>query len=293
MVGQQPAVGIWALNRLSGRRYLVAQQYFTSSNAPCLVNACMPDMSFHLSGDSIVWSHFIPGQIPDTVVSSIRMRSLPKGTVRTLYSTNTQCALQVSPQLTNGRLVWVRARWPSDVALPQSTPARTCEGDLHLDIMTMDLKHRRVLQLTTDHTSHDPTTNGTVVAWQSTSAAQNQFCVCSAIMMENLRSQVQTMISPNAVGVRLNGPLLIWLSTSSSTLVQGLDLSRHRHFVLGWGGSMSSGRYFHALGWGSGRRQIWEKDVGFDSGPVPPGAGVPNPGSGTTYIQIRDVPANV
>jgi hypothetical protein len=159
--------------------------------------------------------------------------------------------------------------------------------------MTMDLKHHHVEQLTTDHTSHDPTTNGTVVAWLSTSAAQSQFCVCSAIMMENLKSQMRTMISPNAIGVRLSGPLLTWLSTSSSTKVQGIDLSYHRHFTLAWGGSMASGRYFHALGWGSGRRQIWEKDVGFNTGPVPPDAGVPNPSSGTTFVQIRDVPPRV
>ena len=290
MAGQQPAVSMWALNRSTGRRYLVARQYFVSSDAPCLVNACMPDMSFSLVGNSVVWSHFVPGQIPDTVASSVRVRRLPQGRVSTLYATDTQCLMQVSPQLSNGRLVWVQARWPSDVALGQSTPPRTCQGSLQQDIMTMDLKHRRVQQLTSDHTSYDPTTNGSVVAWESTSGARDRFCVCSAVFMENMKSRVQSMVSPGAVAVRLDGSLLTWLATSRSTQVRGLDLRHHQHFVVASAGSMSSGTYFRALGRGSGRRVIWEKDVGFNNGPVPPGDGIPNPSSGATYIGIRDVP---
>src|SRR5579884_2497248 len=202
--------------RGSGRQHLGDAPLGRSSLSDCptalpTVAAPLPrsvmhaGASFSLDGNLLVWSHFVFGREPDSITSSIRARVLPFGHIRTLFQSHVPCEMQIDPQVSNGRLVWVKARWPRDVSLAE-VPSQQCEGQLQTNVMTRRLTGP-VKQVTVDGQSTQPETNGRFIIW--TTPAPDPICACSSLhlmdtfrglLLEPAREIASARILPRAVG---------------------------------------------------------------------------------------------
>ncbi len=260
MAGEDPAGSIWAMHRWGGRRYPIAQQHFQPWQHPCLDLSCTPGASFSLDGNLLVWSHFVFGREPDSITSSIRARVLPFGHIRTLFQSHVPCEMQIDPQVSNGRLVWVKARWPRDVSLAE-VPSQQCEGQLQTNVMTRRLTGP-VKQVTVDGQSTQPETNGRFIIW--TTPAPDPICACSSLhlmdtfrglLLEPAREIASARILPRAV---------VWLSVSQPPRLFSLRLPVRRRLrprlLLGTSGQTMES-FVRALGWPSAMRLVLERDV--------------------------------
>lgn len=256
--GQNPGGVIWALNRRTRRRYLVATQSFFPDHTPCSGLTCTPPaLSVSLDGNTVVWNHFKLGAQPDWIASAIRYRVLPNGPVKTAYTANSHCEMQTQPQLLGGRVVWIRAKWSVDLNF---SPLRQCGGDLQTDVMTLRLGQPRARQITSDHMASQPGTNGNWLTWQTWQASGR--CACYSLQMFNMRTKKYIQLSNDVTDSIMTSHLAVWLASSNqSTRIVALDLKTKRKHQVAQAGPLASTNLFRALAWTHSHQVAWERDA--------------------------------
>ena len=256
--GVPPAGIIWARNLVTGRVSKVAKQPYLLANHPCSPQSCVPPVAFSLDGSTVVWSHFRFTSYGDLMASAIRLRTLPRGQVRTLYSTNAYCEMQIDPDFAGGRVVWLTAGWPQDVPV-NSSPPRQCEGTVQTTVLTMKLGQPPI-SLTTDGTVHNVQTNGQFITWEDT-AASSPGCVCSGLVLLDTRTRHRVILDRTVTASVLTPSVLSWISqTASGNSVRAENLKTSQETQLSSSGGAATRRFIRALGWGWGARVVWEVD---------------------------------
>jgi hypothetical protein len=290
IAGIPPAGGIWAMNRGTRRIREVADQVYRVVKHPCPTTGCVPPVAISLSGGTLVWSHFIFSPRGDLISSAIQARSLPKGPPQTLYRTVGICKMQIDPQLSGGRLVWIRARWPSDVSV-LTVPPNQCEGALQTDVMTK-LIGRAPHLVSIDGTAANPQTNGRFISWLDPQQSLPA-CVCTGLTLLDTHTGRRLVMSRSAVGATMTSDLtadmLAWITESGGmTAVDAYNLIRPLPATpsavpalvqtIASAGGPTTSSFIRTLGWGWERRLVWEQDYVYGAL------------SARDHVGIRDVP---
>jgi hypothetical protein len=237
---------IWALDRVTGRRILIDSSK-TAGYPPH--DWDLPAIA--LEGNTVVWtptsclSRCVMGMnAPEHWASSVRMRELPLGKTTTLYVTQAPCH-QTWPAIAPGLrfAVWMQ-EGTCPIRVGGAPNSYTIGGT---DVLVANLITHTVSQLTADHLSSVPTTNGRYVAWKD---APTRFKP-GAIMLLDLHTNTTTMVSRRAKkdpqGDCQAGPgwpwtqcdyspamlkdALVWFGRSSSE-IDVYSLVNHQRYVL-------------------------------------------------------------
>ena len=275
--GVSPAGSVWAFRRSTGHVFRVAGQPRPVSVPPCGTVGCLPNLTFDLSQNIAVWSQSVIAPGSNLITSSVLAKRLPVGQPKILYQTTLRCELETQPQLSGGRLVWLRATWPS------SNPAGTkCLGTLQLNVMSerIDSVFRSgplegspsgLTQITTSGDALGPQTNGRYISWLDTYGV-NPSCFCSNLLVYDptngkvLTAARSVALGSGYIGFLLSGNLLVWIQERpNSQLLQAGRLQAGRLHLMNVRTISTSGlpatrRFIRTLGWVSGRRIVWELD---------------------------------
>ncbi|HZU12163.1 MAG TPA: hypothetical protein VFB58_04925 [Chloroflexota bacterium] len=264
---------LWAMNRGTGGHFLVDSSK-TSGHPP--YDWATP--TWALEGDTVVWAvttclaHCVTS--PNGAghwVSSIRMKRLPGGRTTTLYTTQAPCNQAwpaIAPHIRFA--VWMQeGTCPSRV--DGGPPTYNVNGT---DLLIEHFPAGRVTQLTTNHLSSVPTTNGRYIAWKE---APDRFAP-GAIWLLDLKTGATVMVSrrakhdpkdPSAAcragpgqpwtqcdySPTLLQDSLVWYAHSSSR-IDAYGLTSHRVYILDKGRVYAGPMY--PEGSADGNYAVWQ-----------------------------------
>ncbi|HEX8918583.1 MAG TPA: hypothetical protein VF898_08775 [Chloroflexota bacterium] len=244
---------VWALDRRTGRRYRVASQPFA---APCAGLACMPPFEVGLSGNDLVWPTALP-EARGMVRSSLLMRTLPNGSVHAVFSTDEQCAVQSSPQLAGGVLVWQRFRWTWKLVPGFTGRGQGYCDSARTDVLAMNLRTRRVIIVNQKPGTSRPSTNGRYVSWEQGQCFLD--CYAGTLFKLDLWTGLRTQVDgPMVKAQRMAGSMLVWHREGGHGItIEAQDLQTGRRYVLAHEPYGEGAPILDLPGWGWGRRVIW------------------------------------
>lgn len=256
---------IWAMNRHTGKITLVDS---SKSEGQTPYDWTLPNLS--LEGGEVVWAptdclRACVGAGYEHWISYLKMRNLPGGPIRTVYRTYAPCH-QYWPSAAQGIVVWMQeGKCAPTVGEPKSK--YTVSGT---DLLMLDRRDGKITQLTHNHVSAVPTTNGKYVGYKVADGRMSN----GAIFVLDLSSHKTFLASKRAgkdASCRVRaGPSwpwtqcdirpdmlahnLTWLANADND-VSTYSLSSHRRYEIDAGGRYKSVDY--PLGSEQGDRSSW------------------------------------